>query len=542
MGQTAIARSITYAPSAHVQGPRLRWQLLIAFVTLTVLPLVIVIPIVLQRMSAHAQEQVYNQLESVGELKHQQLLRWLRTSANEVEQAHALLPTAEAIRLVVEPRASAASATAVSNYLRQFTGDATDTTHAVKPFDLLLLYTPQGTVVAASDEVEIGKVVTQQPYFQASLHGPHTQQPFYAIGTNELALVITRPLLDSSGTPIAVLAAYLNLHELGTTMTERAGLGTSGETYLVSSENSYLLTPSRFDGYPLTRAYHSIGIGRALAGESGADKYDSYRTPATVVFGVYRWIPELQAAMLVEVERSEALHAALQAQNIAIVLALLAGLGAVALGIFGAVRITQPIRILTETARQILDGDLSQRAEVQTRNEIGELALTFNSMAAQLQQQVSTLEQRVAERTVDLEHTLQELQTSLAERDQLLGTVQALSSPVLPIQDGLLVLPLIGVIDSVRAGLIMQTLLTAIEQQQARVVIIDVTGVLLIDTAVAQALIQAAQAVQLLGAQAILVGVRPEIAQTIVGLGITLSGLVTRVNLQHGVSYALEKM
>jgi len=78
--------------------------------------------------------------------------------------------------------------------------------------------------------------------------------------------------------------------------------------------------------------------------------------------------------------------------------------------------------------------------------------------------------------------------------------VQELSSPVVPVLDGILVMPLIGAIDSERTSILTQTLLTAIEQHRANIVIIDVTGVPIVDTQVAQALLQAARASKLLGA------------------------------------------
>src|SRR5436190_22953520 len=85
----------------------------------------------------------------------------------------------------------------------------------------------------------------------------------------------------------------------------------------------------------------------------------------------------------------------------------------------------------------------------------------------------------------------------------------------------------------------MDSLLRSIERHRARIVIMDVTGVPLVDTQVAQTLMQAADAARLLGAKTILVGVRPELAQTIVGLGLNLRGLVTCADLQSGVGYAL---
>lgn len=114
-----------------------------------------------------------------------------------------------------------------------------------------------------------------------------------------------------------------------------------------------------------------------------------------------------------------------------------------------------------------------------------------------------------------------------------------LSTPCIPVSDTVLVLPLIGIIDDRRAQQLMETLLHELATRQARVAIIDITGVTLVDTLVAQGLIRVAQAAQLLGSKVVLTGIRPEVAQTLVGLGIDLSGIVTRSTLQDGITYGI---
>jgi rsbT co-antagonist protein RsbR len=118
--------------------------------------------------------------------------------------------------------------------------------------------------------------------------------------------------------------------------------------------------------------------------------------------------------------------------------------------------------------------------------------------------------------------------------------IQELSAPLIPIYRGVLVLPLIGAIDSQRAGTIMESLLDGIARRRASVVLLDITGVPVVDTSVAHHLLQAARAVRLLGAEIVLVGISPEIAQTIVQLGVDLSKILTRSDLQAGFAYALE--
>jgi rsbT co-antagonist protein RsbR len=118
------------------------------------------------------------------------------------------------------------------------------------------------------------------------------------------------------------------------------------------------------------------------------------------------------------------------------------------------------------------------------------------------------------------------------------ATLAELSTPMIPINDRVVVMPLIGAMDSRRTQQVIETLLQGIATSGAQVAILDITGVALVDTQVANALIQAAQAVQLLGAQVVLTGIRPEVAQTLVGLGVDLARIITRSNLQSGIAYA----
>jgi rsbT co-antagonist protein RsbR len=136
--------------------------------------------------------------------------------------------------------------------------------------------------------------------------------------------------------------------------------------------------------------------------------------------------------------------------------------------------------------------------------------------------------------------------TNITRRKRAEETIQAqtlmlheLSTPVIPFSDEVLVMPLIGTIDTRRAQQALETLLSSIAASRARVAILDITGVPVVDTQVANALLRAAQAVSLLGAQVVLTGIRPEVAQTIVGLGVSLQSMVTRSSLQSGIAYAL---
>jgi rsbT co-antagonist protein RsbR len=150
----------------------------------------------------------------------------------------------------------------------------------------------------------------------------------------------------------------------------------------------------------------------------------------------------------------------------------------------------------------------------------------------------------VTKRVLD-QQELHERESQLREinmqQQQLLDMIREISSPVIPVHDEVLVLPLVGTIDTARSSRIMETLLTGVQEHAAEVVIIDITGVPIVDTSVANHLIQTTRAATLLGAHCVLVGVSAEVAQTLVQLGVNLSTLVTRSNLQAGITYALER-
>ncbi len=120
-------------------------------------------------------------------------------------------------------------------------------------------------------------------------------------------------------------------------------------------------------------------------------------------------------------------------------------------------------------------------------------------------------------------------------------TLAELSTPLIPISEHVVVMPLVGMVDSRRAERVMEVLLLGVAEHQARIAIIDITGVSVIDAQVANALVLAAQAVRLLGSQVVLTGIQPHVAQTLVGLGVDLKALVTRSTLQSGIIYATKR-
>jgi rsbT co-antagonist protein RsbR len=196
-----------------------------------------------------------------------------------------------------------------------------------------------------------------------------------------------------------------------------------------------------------------------------------------------------------------------------------------------------PLRGLTASVKRFAAGDLSTRVAVKRRDEVGELASAFNTMAATIQQQQSSLVRLevVEAARAEAEAARTQLIGQLATIEEQRTVIRELSIPVIPIDDRTMILPLVGALDSTRLQQIQARALHAMERSSARYLVLDITGVPIIDSQVAQGLLAVVQATHLLGARVLLVGIRPEVAQAVVSLGLELSGLATYRDLQSAL-------
>lgn len=131
--------------------------------------------------------------------------------------------------------------------------------------------------------------------------------------------------------------------------------------------------------------------------------------------------------------------------------------------------------------------------------------------------------------------TLAKVEHQAAEQARLLDLVRDLETPIIPLLEGVLVLPLVGYLDTRRVQDLTHTLLERVASERAHTVLIDLTAITVIDTATANHLVQLTQAVRLLGAECILTGIRAEVAHTLVMLGVTWQGLQTAASLRDGI-------
>ncbi len=192
------------------------------------------------------------------------------------------------------------------------------------------------------------------------------------------------------------------------------------------------------------------------------------------------------------------------------------------------VRLAWPLSFVTDGLRdfaRIAFEGMSATGNVNEENRM-EIIYDFDNWISPMTNEIVNVYSSTWERTVSLQKI----------------ALQELSAPLIPVFDGISVMPLVGTIDTERAKQIMESLLNGVVRNRSEVVLIDITGVPVVDTMVAHHIIQAADAVRLVGAKCMLVGIRPEIAQTIVNLGINLNQITTKNTLKKGIESALEIM
>ncbi len=403
----------------------IRTRLLIAFVSVVLLP-VIAIGIGVATVGLPAiQQQLRNQLESVAILKEAEIDTWLEDLQLDLEvtlSGPQLLPHLGIL----------AKGTPGSEEYRQASQQLRDhflpTLEQTGRYDELFVMDLDGVVLVSTDATQEGGAHSSQIYFREGLQAPYIQQPFYSPATGRTSMFASHPVVDDQGAVVGVLAGRVNLERLNEILTEQSGLGETGQTYLVAADHT-LLTPDRLGTVNVWVS--SQGIEEALDRQASSfGLYENYRGEPVV--GVYRWLPGLQVALLAEREEAEAIRPIYFALSSVGGVVLLSVLAAVGVSLFITQGIATPVAGLAETATRIAAGDLNLLARVEREDEIGALARAFNSMTTQLRESIASLERRVADRTQELERRstyleaaaqVGQIAASILDPDQLIGQV-----------------------------------------------------------------------------------------------------------------------
>ena len=357
------------------------------------------------------------------------------------------------------------------------------------------------------------------------------------------ASFIASPIYDGDEL-LGVLALQMPIDRINDVMTSNrgwsdVGLGESGECYIVGADFT-LRNESRFliedreayldglgqSGLPSSSIQSIEALGSAIglqevrtqgavaahSGQVGRAIFPDYR--GVRVLSAYKplSLPDVDWVVLSEIDEAEALESSRQLRarilrEQVVILVIVLGIA------FAFARsLTRPIERLSRTAADFAAGHLDASVDSSRADEIGDLARSLDEMR----------------------RSLDELVRHQAE------AIDALSTPLIPLQDDVVVMPLVGVMDERRLDKVRDALVEGLHARGARAAIIDLTGLPTLDETVAAGLVRAARAARLLGAHVVVTGMQAETAKTLVSLDLRLEGIQTERSLQDGIAAVLQ--
>lgn len=390
----------------------IRRRLITAFILIVLIPTAATSAVTLLLFSGSTEGQVIEKLESVATLKQAEIRSWKQGlepnlflikseqgSQDQIPLLHILSgetpSTPQEYREVYE------------SFMDRFERAIAQ----IGVFDNLFILDANGTMIISTDNSEEGTDHFGRDYYNQGLNETYITPAFRSTETGQLQIIVVTPYKDETGKTAAILGGQVSMRRINSMMVERAGLGNTGETYLVSPRK-VLLTESRDASYrPFSSTVSSLGIDSAVVQRiPGVATYVNYR--GKEVIGVYRWLPDLQLGIVTEQERAEALQALYRITYANLITAAAAVLTAIIAGILVTRSLTQPLSKLGKTAERIAAGNLGLAVEIGQRDEIGDLANSFNIMTAQLRSLIASLEERVAERTLAMERRSTQLRVA----------------------------------------------------------------------------------------------------------------------------------
>ena len=374
---------------------KIKQSIIMLLVICSTLPLIIVGYISYKTASGALQEQAVNQLISVRDIKQQQIESYIQEKINDVTVFTDNLLVVNSLPIFASAfknggRTAPEYIQAKAEYGEKFTNYR----DAYEYYDLFLIAENGDIVYTVAEEPELGTNLNAGLYRDSNLaqlfRKAKRQADVVDFEThehsNEPAMFVGAPVKDKDNQLIGVVAFQLPLKEINSIMTNRAGLGDGGESYLVGKDKLWR-SDSRFHKdmvlNPNTKV-DTVASRKALSGIADVEVIDDYREKP--VLSAYRplHIADLKWVIIAEINKKEAFGAVTSLRNWTSGITFGVICLVVVLGLWFAYSISNPIRQIVNAVQKIGKGDLTQQVNTQAKNEIGQLANGINTMAEDL--------------------------------------------------------------------------------------------------------------------------------------------------------------
>jgi len=379
-----------------IQGQITLWT-----VALGVIPLIIMGIISFTNANGALQDSIGDTLTGIAENKTARLDAWLGDTAR-IAEALAQLPGLRGNLGVNNIGVEVISSLRSTTEGREIYDEAYATalagmnafTNTYNRVDAAFLIDDNGVVVVSTDETLVAEGSHVRDVgnidFETGLRETSVGDIVLSVDGVSRIFVVVTPVIDPFNNTVGVLALRVNLDTINSVIEDVSGLGEQGETYLIDLEDRVMRTESRFqDGAFLTQIVDTFAVEQALAGiNQGTGVYEDYRD--VTVLGAWRRLGNNDWLLLAEVDVREAYRPTTDLRNSLILLTVIAGLIISGVSLWIARSIARPIVTVSSAATRLAAGNLDERVEVRSRNEIGTLANAFNEMANNLQEMVQT--------------------------------------------------------------------------------------------------------------------------------------------------------
>jgi len=346
------------------------------------------------------EKRMQSQLRSVSVLKSNQLERFVLDKTETIERI-------ASNDIILEIKNNNFYHENIKNFLID---ELSNENHFIEFFILDL----DGNVYISTDEIQEGKIKSDEDYFINGLDETFVKSFYYSVTFQKPSMVISTPIEGDGGNNLGVLVGRIKLEEVSEIMSERSGLGETGETYLVNKFN-FLVTKSRFiEDIEFKKVIYTDAVRECLKGKNGHKHYDDYR--GIPVGGIYTWIDEREICLIAKINQEEAFEPIkrLRYELLLIFLGIL--FLVVILGLLLSRTITRPIVKLRDDVIKVGKGNLKIKIFQTSQDEVGDLARTFSKMTndlrksrRKLEEYSKNLEKKVKERTKELEQKNNEL-------------------------------------------------------------------------------------------------------------------------------------